>query len=685
MNKNPIFIRTRILIGFAAIWIPGNDLHAQQKSLVNTSQSPAAVLSMVDMDDVTLLSGLWADRFRICKDSMVPAMWEILSDPEVSHSFRNFEVASGTVEGCHAGPPFHNGDFYKWFEALAAVYMQTSDPGIDHLMDSIIPYIEASQRGDGYIHTPVIIEYLNNRDSCKTFEFRERLDFETYNMGHLMTAACVHSRATGKTSLLVVAEKAADFLIEFCKRAPSELARNAICPSHYMGVMELYRTTGKEKYRELARNLIEIRELIENGTDHNQDRIPISEQTMAIGHAVRANYLYAGIADLVAETGDNTLMKPLELIWDDLVRSKLYITGGCGALYDGVSPDGTSYSPPYIQQVHQAYGRAYQLPNSTAHNESCANIGNILWNWRMLTLTGDARFTDVIEQTLYNALLASVSLDGRRYFYTNPLRVYHDLPYTLRWSKEREEYISRCNCCPPNIVRTIAEAGSYLYAVSDRGLWLNIYSASELRTNLPDGSVVELIQEGDYPWAGNIRIRLKKVPGHTFSLFLRIPGWSDGALLSVNGRDPGQILQPGTYTEIRRQWKAGDLIELELPLQTRLMAAHPLAEEISGQVTVQRGPIVYCLESTDLPEGARIADLALPSGTEFLQSTIRIDGALLVSLLAEARVVQADSWGKSLYKELTPGVNYIPVRLIPYFAWGNRGKSEMSVWLPVDY
>jgi DUF1680 family protein len=658
-------------------------LMAQERTLVNVSESPYVLMRGVNLDDVNLEPGFWAERFEVCKRSMVPGMWELLSNPTISHAFRNFEIASGCEIGSHDGPPFHDGDFYKWFEALSVVYMQTGDSDIDSLMDHIIPFITGSQREDGYIHTPVIIEEAGI--PVDELEFRDRLDFETYNMGHLMTAACMHFRATGKRTLLDAAILAADFLIQFYERSPEELAQNAICPSHYMGVTELYRTTGDKRYLELARNLLEIRELVKDGTDHNQDRIPFQKQTTAMGHAVRANYLYAGVADLVAETGDSILMQALEAIWMDLTLHKLYITGGCGALYDGVSPDGTSRVQSKIQQVHQAYGRPYQLPNMTAHNESCANIGSVLWSWRMLMLTADARYADLVERTLYNAVLPAVSLDGERYFYTNPLRVDHDLPYNLRWSGEREEHIN-CNCCPPNIVRTIAEIGNYFYSLSKEGIWLHIYGESSIETQLKDGSDFSLEQKTSYPWDGTIRVELGTVPDHEYSVFLRIPAWAKEASISINGKPRLEPLLPGSYAEISRKWKKGDIIELDLPMVPKLMVANPLVEENSNQVAIQRGPLVYCIESTDIPNDNRISDLVIPAGIKFEESFTSIDGAHCLVLDGFAGNKGARNSKNNLYQELTVAKpEPVKIRLIPYYAWGNRGKFEMSVWMGVDY
>lgn len=659
-----------------------NFLDAQQKSLVNTSQSPYTLLKGVDMGDVQWTTGFWAERFDVCKESMVPGMWKILTDPERSHSFRNFEIAAGLETGDHKGPPFHDGDFYKWFEGLVSVYAVTKDKQLEQLMDQIIEVIALSQREDGYIHTPVIIEQIKNNYS--ETEFQERLDFETYNMGHLMTAACVHYRATGKTSLLDVARKATDFLYNYYQASPHALAQNAICPSHYMGVTEMYRTTGDPRYLELARGLIDIRSMVKDGTDHNQDRIPFRQQTKAIGHAVRANYLYAGATDVYMETGDDSLLNTLDLIWHDLVERKLYITGGCGALYDGVSPDGTTYDQRSIQQVHQAYGRDFQLPNLTAHNESCANIGNIMWNWRMFLATSRAQYMDLMELTMYNSLLAGVSLDGTGYFYTNPLCVTDDITFTLRWSKEREEYISYCNCCPPNTIRTVAGIHNYVYCLSDEGLWVNIYSGNRLSTTLKNGSSIKLTQVTEYPWDGNIKIILEEAPKGAFSIFLRIPGWSDTAVIKVNGTLTDMTAIPGAYAEINRKWKNGDLLQLILPMKTILVEANPLVEETRNQVAVKRGPVVYCLESVDLPAYIRIFDILLPSDIELFPASEQVGGGIITSLSGEALLIPNNEWNGILYREISKAKpEKISVKLIPYYAWGNRGQTDMTVWLPL--
>jgi DUF1680 family protein len=501
-------------------------------------------------------------------------------------------------------------------------------------------------------------------------------------MGHLMTCACIHYRATGKTTLLQIAQKAADFLYTSYKKSPQYLANNAVCPSHYMGIVEMYRTTGDPRYLELAKGLIDIRDMVEAGTDHNQDRIPFRKQTSAVGHAVRANYLYAGAADVYAETGDKSLLAALETIWRDVAYRKMYITGATGALYDGASPDG-SKDHSAIQLVHQAYGREYQLPNLTAYNESCATVGFALWNWRMLAITAQARYADILELALYNGVLSAISLDGKRYFYTNPLRILDDMPFELRWSRKREPYIS-CFCCPPNVVRTIAEAGSYAYNISNEGVWINLYGSNVLDTELAEGSRIKLRQQTDYPWDGAVRITIEDAPSSELSIFLRIPGWANSASVIVNGTLADRNLEAGQYFQIRRTWSAGDLIELALPMPVQLIEANPLAEEIHNQIAIKRGPIVYCLESIDLPDGVKIMDVAIPSqielGNHFEKELL---GGVTI-LEGKAYVLAGSDWDQILYRQIEhQEPKAVDIRLIPYYAWGNRGKSEMTVWMPL--
>ena len=652
-------------------------LVAQDKGLVNTGISPFIKTRSFDMNEVAWTTGFWAERFSVCKTSMVPNLYETYSRADVSHAFKNFEIAAGLDTGRHLGPPFHDGDFYKLLESVASVYSLTKDSKLDELMDNAIEVITKAQRNDGYIHTPVLIEQSRKGN---TKEFQDRLNFETYNFGHLMTAACIHHRATGKTSLLKVAIKATDYLVGFYNRASPELARNAICPSHYMGVVEMYRTTRRPEYLALAKNLIDIRGHVENGTDDNQDRIPFRQQHVAMGHAVRANYLYAGVADVYAETGEDSLFLCLQNIWNDVAYRKLYITGACGALYDGVSPNGTSYKPVEIQKTHQSYGRAYQLPNITAHNETCANIGNVLWNWRMFQVTGDSKYTDMVELSLYNSVLSGISLDGKDFFYTNPLAASKDFPYQLRWFGGRKSYIGLSNCCPPNTVRTLSEVSNYLYSKSDNGVWFNLYGGSKLETTF-NNTPLKLVQETNYPWEGIITIKVTEAPRQELSFFMRIPGWGDGYTVSINGQSTKANINGG-YLELKRRWQKNDIVKLELPMNTKLMEANPLVEETRNQVAVKRGPIVYCVESVDVKYD--IDQIVIPANVTLIPETMSIGASNVMTLKGEIKTTAPADWKNKLYQEAsTIRETASPIRLIPYYAWGNRGESEMSVWLPL--
>lgn len=652
----------------------------QGQGLVGNGESPYAKLRSVGLADVVWQDGFWKEQFDVEVNNTLPYMWKLYHNEDVTHAYRNFEIAAGLMKGKHDGPSFHDGDFYKVFEGMAAVYATTKDPELDKQMDEAIAMIDKAQREDGYIHTPVIIE--EKWGTLGEEYLKQQLGFEKYNMGHLMTAACVHYRATGKTNFLDVAKDVTDYLYDFYKKASPELARNAICPSHYMGVVEMYRTTKDPRYLELAENLINIRGTTKNGTDDNQDRIPFREQTVAMGHAVRANYLYAGVADLYAETGEEKLLENLSSIWEDVVYRKMYITGACGALYDGVSPDGTVYDPAQIQKIHQAYGRPYQLPNATAHTETCANIGNVLWNWRMLQITGDAKYADVVELALYNSVLSGISLKGEEFCYNNPLNVSEDLPFEQRWGNKREGYIALSNCCAPNVTRTLAQVNNYAYSLSEKGLYINLYGSNNLETTTREGKPVKLIQRTNYPWDGNISLNIQEIPDEDFNLFLRIPGWSRNAEILINGKKYKGTTEPGSYVELKDNWKKGDKIQLKLPMPVERMQANPLVEETRNQVAIKRGPLVYCLESEDLPEDASINEVVLNLDSEFHPQNIKIQNRNLLGLNAKVSFDSSTSWKNKLYSPMRSlSRNDHSVQLIPYFAWGNRNTEEMTVWM----
>lgn len=647
-----------------------------QNSLVNTAQSPHAKLNSIGLTDVQLTKGFWAERFGVCRDAMLPQLWNIYTSDTICYAFKNFKVAAGLDTGRFRGPSFHDGDFYKTLEAVAVMYANTKDSKLEQWLNNAITVIAKAQKADGYIYTKSIIE---QRKTGKEKMFDDQLSFEAYNFGHLMTAGCIHYRATGNNSLLNIATKAADFLIGFYKVATPEQARNAICPSHYMGLVELYRTTKATKYLDLVNYLINIRGTVE-GTDDNSDRAPFRKMNKIVGHAVRANYLCAGVADVYAETGDTTLIKTLDKLWHNVTETKMYITGGCGALYDGVSVDGTSYKPDTVQKVHQAYGRDFQLPNFSAHNETCANIGNVLWNWRMFLLTGESKYMDIVELTLYNSVLSGVSLDGLKYFYTNPLAATNNYPYHLRWEGGRIPYISKSNCCPPNVVRTIAEINNYMYSIANDGLYINMYGSNNIKTTLKNGSIIALQQSTDYPWSGNVNFTIQQAPTTATNIYLRIPDWCNHATIKVNG--VAQKIEYNTYTKITKNWKVGDKIELILDMPTMLMESNPLVEETKNQVAIKRGPLVYCLESADVKD-VNIFNVVIPAKTQFVTKPVTIANTSVVGLQGTVQLLQNNHWKKSLYKPMNTTTKPIRITLIPYYAWANRGKTDMSVWLPV--
>lgn len=648
-----------------------------QQGLVNTQGSPKAELTSVGMHDVKWTKGFWAERFAVCRDVMLPQLWKTYTSKEICYSFQNFRVAAGLDTGRFRGPSFHDGDFYKTLEAVAAVYVKTKDPQLEKWMDEAIDVIGKAQKADGYIYTKNIIE---QKKTGREKMFDDQLSFEAYNFGHLMTAACVHYRVTGKSGLLDIAKKAADFLIGFYKSATPEQARNAICPSHYMGLTEIYRTTGEKKFLDLVIHLINIRGTVE-GTDDNSDRSPFRKMQRVQGHAVRANYLFAGVADLYAETGEDSLLLALDRMWQNVVQTKMYVTGGCGALYDGVSVDGTSYKPDTVQKVHQSYGRDYQLPNHTAHNETCANIGNVLWNWRMFLLSGNGKYADVAELALYNSVLSGVSMDGKGYFYTNPLAASAAFPYHLRWEGGRIPYISKSNCCPPNLVRTIAEVNDYMYSLGRNGLWFILYGGNTLSTELHTGEKLSLEQKTDYPWNGKVTITITEAPAGKQTFYFRIPGWCTGYRMKLNGRLLPKAALNNGFRQVTGVWKKGDRVELEMDMPVNLVESHPLVEETRNQVAVKRGPIVYCLESADLPQ-VNISDVVLPAGIQWKPVETQIAGGRLLALTGQARVQPAKAWNNTLYRTVTQNLKPVSIRLIPYYAWANRGKTDMSVWLP---
>ena len=652
--------------------------------------SPHAAMTGPALGQSRWTGGFWADRFELCHRTILPSMRRALEDPSNKARLAYFRIAAGLEEGAHEGTNWSDGDCYKWLEAMAHVYGATRDAELDLQMDEVIGWIAAAQEPDGYLNTQITLDPAKQR-------WQNVHDHELYNVGHCFTAAAVHCEATGKRTFLEVAVKLADYLCGVFLPTPRALANSGFNPSQIVGLVDLYRVTGDRRYLELAGVFVTNRGSAPdpgvNG-DQNQDRVPLRQETAAVGHAVTATYLWAGAADVYAETGETALREALQRIWADVVSNKLYLTGAVGAHHFSAS---IRRDP-----VHEAFGLPHELPNATAYTETCANIGQGMWAWRMAALTGDARYGDVLEQVLYNSGLSGMSADGTRFCYTNPLRWHgaehrrlsHDTPE--RW------FTHSCYCCPPQVARTIARLHRWAYGLADDAVWVHLYGGSRLQTEVAGGALV-LTQETDYPWDGTIVITLREAPSEPFTLHLRVPGWAQGAELEVAGAPVAAA--PGTYVAVRRHWQAGDRVTLTLPLHAELVTAHPRLEQDRNQAAVVRGPVVYCLEAVDLaagserdqtgarslpaerrhhPHGTPLDEIHLPR--DFAPAAHYEPDLLGGIAVLEGTAIRAKArpWARELYRRGAAADRVpVPIRMIPYFAWHNRGNHAMAVWLPL--
>lgn len=666
--------------------------------LTDTRKSPNAGLQGLPFSDVKWTGGLYKERFDTCTASMVPHLQKMFESRDISHVLENFKIAAGDADGDFEGTVFGDGDFYKWMEAAVYTAVRSDNRELLERLEEYVALIGRAQQPDGYISTKQIIGERNG----KAARLGDINDFEVYNFGHLFTSACLYKRLTGKDSFLTIARKAAGYLKNLYDRAEeSGEVQTAVCPSHYMGLAELYRTTGDRDYLELLKKAVTLRDSVKEGLDDNQDRLPLKEHDRIIGHAVRANYLYAGVADLCLEEEEPELAEVLHKVWNSLVTQKMYITGGCGALYNGASPYGNFFTH---QLVHQAYGYEYQLPNVTAYNETCASVGGVYWAWRMFCLEKRAEYVDVLERMILNVNLAAVSMDGRRFFYENMLRRAKKLPYELIWGQERAEYILSY-CCPPNLARLMAQMSEYAYAVDEDGIYMVLYGASRARVAFPgkDGeeqdSGLILVQETGYPYDGNIRFTFEEEETQalkscgSFSLHLRIPSWVRNGTVRCRNRRTGEDEESyslsrkdgGTYICLKIEDPKNREILVDFAMEARLTCAHPLVEEDSGQVAVERGPLVYCIEGMDAA-AETLDDLMIPSDIRLEPEDFVIEGRTVTSLKGSFLLrKREDGYDRNaLYQDYgNREYEKITARMIPYFAWDNRGMDEMRVWLPI--
>nr|WP_320117317.1 glycoside hydrolase family 127 protein [uncultured Marinifilum sp.] len=649
----------------------------QSSGIINNSKSPNVKFKSINMGDCSWTNGFWADKFDVCEHTMVPHMGELLCG-DIGHALNNFKIAAGIKEGEHKGMKWHDGDFYKWMEAAMYVYAQNGDKKILDQLDSYIDIIGKAQQEDGYLQTQVTIKGDKR--------FGNRQYHEMYNAGHLMTSACIHHRLTGQTNFLDIAIRYANYLYKVFIPQPKELARFGFNQTQIMGLVELYRTVGDKKYLELAELFINMR-----GTqkvkpdkavnykfmgDMVQERKPLREETEAVGHAVLALYFYAGAADVVAETGEKKLLNALDRLWENVTNKKMYVTGACGQTHHGASSR--------VDMVHEAFIDEYMMPNLTAYNETCANICNSMFSYRMLGIHGEAKYADIMELVLYNSALSGISIEGKDYFYANPLRAVNTRKvkqgiHTTE-HQHRKPYLN-CFCCPPNLVRTIAKISGWAYSLTDNGIAVNLYGGNTLSTSLLDGSKLELTQTTQYPWEGKVEINLNKCKKEAFEMQIRIPGWAIGTKLKVNDKEINSPVISGTYAKITRKWKKGDRITIDMPMDIKLLEGHPRIEEVRNQVAVKRGPVVYCIETSDFPKNISILDIYLPSSSQ-LHAEYNADFLGGVSIIKAEFKIRKDH-DTNMYHELkNPKWEKYTTQLIPYFAWSNRGESEMTVWIP---
>ena len=609
--------------------------------VVDTSRSAFARLRPVALSSVTLADDFWAPRRRLLREVILPEQYRLL---EETGRLGNFRRAAGRQLGPFQGYYFNDSDVYKWLEAVGWALAGGPDEALEDMARAVVDLIDVAQQPDGYLDTYFALERAGERWT----NLRDL--HELYCAGHLLQAAVAWRRTQDDSRLMGIAHRLADHIC-------ATFGARAAVPGHpevEMALVEFARTTGGIRYRAQAMQFLDARGHGHiGGRDYHLDHRPFRELERLAGHAVRALYLCAGAADLYAETGEPALRAALERLWEHMTQYQLYIGGGLGARHDG-----------------ESFGADYQLPNERAYAETCAAIASVMWNWRMLALDGDARYADLLESTLYNAVLPGISLDGRSYFYENPLAAPPE---------HRRQPWFPCACCPPNVARTLAALPGYVYNTSTEGLWVHLYATGAVETALPNGRPIALAQQSDYPWDGTISIEARTAGDYT--LFLRVPAWcAQGAALDVNGRPWSGSAVPGTYAALRRNWQPGDVVTLRLPMPVRQVVAHPHVMENAGRVALLRGPLLYCVEGVDHP-GVDLRDLALVAGAEYAAGLL--GGVLAVR--GPARVLPPGAgWAGQLYRpagaEAGPAQD-TALTAVPYYAWANRAPGAMQVWL----
>ncbi|TKB43665.1 glycoside hydrolase family 127 protein [Thalassotalea mangrovi] len=650
------------------------------KGIIANSKSPHVKLRATNFGDCRWTNGFWAEKTQKAIDVMIPYMGDVLCG-DIGHALNNFKVAAGLKEGEHKGMFWHDGDFYKFMEAKTYAYALSKNDALLTELDEYIDIIGKAQEPDGYLQTQIQL-----RDDADRYENRKY--HEMYNTGHLFISACAHFRLTGQRNFLDIAIKHADLLHTIFFPDTKHFQRFGFNQTQIMGLVELYRTVGDNKYLALAQKFIDRRgtyEIKHDSTtvgypigDMVQERTPLREETEPVGHAVLALYYYAGAADVYAETGERALITALDRLWESVTEKKMYATGAVGQTHYGASVNRDMIEEGFIDD--------YMMPNLTAYNETCANLCNAMFSFRMLNIHGDAKYADIIELVMHNSGLSGISVEGKDYFYANPLRMIHntrdyDAHADVTETPNREGYLS-CFCCPPNLVRTISNLSGWAYSLADNGVFVNLYGANQLHTQLTDGSAIKLTQDTEYPWKGLVKLTVDECKSDAFDIALRIPGWASGAEIIINGEAVDIETVPGTFAVINRQWQPGDVIVIDIPMEATFIEGHPRIEEVRNQVAVKRGPVVYCIESPDLPEGTEILDVYVEGDVEL--NTVHkpefLGGISTIEAEVQLRPVPQNGMYRALEK---PQWQSHKTQFVPYFAWSNRGTAEMSVFLPV--
>ena len=638
------------------------------------------------LSSVKIRDGFWSRYQDIAKDKIIPYQWRVLNDQvpdtEPSHAIANFRIAAGLEEGEFHGYVFQDSDVAKWLEAVAYRLSIAPDEELERTADGVIDLIAAAQEEDGYLDTFFQIAEPEKK-------FTNLLDcHELYCAGHMTEAAVAYYEATGKDKLLAVMRRFIDLIDEKIGPEEGKLHGYPGHPELELALCRLYRATGEERYLRLCEYMVNARGTEPHYFDwelekrehrgfwgdgyqdrvdkrYNQSHKPIREQTEAVGHSVRAGYLYTGVADLAAETGDESLARAARTLWDNIVGRQMYITGGVGSQVWG-----------------EAFSFDYHLPNDSAYNETCAAISMVFFAKRMLRMDPDSRYSDVMERLIYNGTISGMALDGEHFFYTNPLSMWES---ATRKSGVAGHIRSKrpgwfgCACCPPNLARMITSLGSYVWSSSADTIYAHLYVGSDAELDV-GGQKVRVAQRGNYPWDGHITFTAS---AGEYALAMRIPGWARTFTVKVNGAGTSPSVVKG-YAILRRTWQDGDTVELELPMPVEFVESNPLLREDDGRVALMRGPVVYCLEAADNGECLDALSVSDPADFEPEEASTVFPGEVdLVGTAWRRRPWTSDT----LYRrvEACDDLDAVPVRLVPYAFWGNRDDTrEMTVWVRFD-